>query len=103
MFYLPSFFPKFPIDYQYIISLIAYEVHLNLQVKEEILKFCQYLKKIPEKFSRSEIFHIKSKVYIRYFVHGCLWKNCFDSNSPHASSKLNCIKNSATLRPLTPF
>ena len=39
-------------------------------------------------FSRIVLFHIKSSVYLRYFVNNCLWKHFFASNSPQTISNL---------------
>ena len=40
------------------------------------------------KLSRIALFHIKSRVYIIYFVHDCLWKQYSACNLPRAPSKL---------------
>ena len=54
-------------------------------------------------FSRSALFHMKARVYLKYFVHDCLWKQFLASNSPQTPSNLICLTIFVTLRPLTPF
>ena len=50
------------------------------------IKICSMLGKAFERwklnFSRSALFHIETKVCVKYFVHDCLWKEFFDSNLP---------------------
>ena len=58
------------------------------------------LKKTHEKqklnFSSSALFHMKSKVSLKYFVNNCLWKHFLASN-------LNSLTMLVTLRPFTSF
>ena len=46
---------------------------------------------------------MKISVFLSYFVHDCLYKQVFASNSPQAPLKLICLTILVTLRPLTQF
>ena len=46
---------------------------------------------------------MKTKVYLKYFVNDCLWKQSFDSNSPQVPSNLISFTIFVTLGPLTQF
>ena len=46
---------------------------------------------------------MKTKVFVKYFVRSCLWKQCFDCNSPQALSNLISLTFLVTLKPLTQF
>ena len=71
------------------------------------MKFCQYYQKTAEKwklnFSRSALFHKKSRVCLKYLVHGCLCKQMFPSNSTQVPLNLICLTILVTLRSLTEF
>ena len=58
---------------------------------------------IETELSRSALFHVKTKVFLKYFVRGCLWKQVFASNLPQAPSNLICLAILVTLRSLTQF
>ena len=55
-------------------------------------KFCQSWPKTFEKqklnFTHSELFWVKTRVSLKYFVTDCLWKPGFDFNSPQTPSNL---------------
>ena len=36
----------------------------------------------------SVLFHMKTRVFLKYFVQSCVWKQLFASNSPQARSDL---------------
>ena len=59
------------------------------------IHFCQYQQKSAEKqkwnFFHSALFHIKTRVCLKYFVNNCLWKQFLASNSPQSSSNLICL------------
>ena len=67
--------------------------------------FCQFQQKSPEKqklnFSHSALFHMKTRVCLRYFVNenDCLWKQFLASNLPQIPSNLICLTNFVNLRP----
>ena len=46
---------------------------------------------------------MKTRVCLNYFLHDCLCKQVFASNSPQAPLKLICLTIFVTLRPLTQF
>ena len=46
---------------------------------------------------------MKTKVFLKYFVRSCLWKQCFDCNSPQALSNLISLTFLVFLKPLTQF
>ena len=58
-------------------------------------KFCQYQQKHLAKkklnFSRSALFHMKTKVCLKQFVHDCLQIHFFASNLPQAPYNLICL------------
>ena len=43
--------------------------------------------------TRSALFHMKSRVSLKYFVNDCLWKQIFASNLPTDSLNLNLLDN----------
>ena len=69
--------------------------------------FVKTSKKNPEKqklnFSRSALYHMKTRVGLKYFVHDCLQKQCFASNLPQLSSNMIYLTILVILRPLTQF
>ena len=61
----------------------------NLPAKMKVLSIlAKSLEKQEVNFSRSTLFHMKTRVGLKYFVNDCLWKPLFDSNSPHTHSNL---------------
>ena len=60
-------------------------------------------KKLKLKFSRSALFRMKIRVFLKYFVHDCLWKQVLTSNLLQASSNLIFLEGFITIRPLTQF
>ena len=70
-------------------------------------KFCEHQQKAPWKwmlnFSRCVLFHMKTCVFLKYFVRACLLKQLFALNSPQIPSNLICLTISVTLRYLTQF
>ena len=54
-------------------------------------------------FSCNVLFLTKNKVFLKYFVNGCLRKQFFASNLPQTPSNLICLTFFVTLRPLTKF
>ena len=58
---------------------------------------------IEIELSRSALFQVKTKVFLKYFVRGCLWKQVFASNLHQAPSDLICLAILVTLRSLTQF
>ena len=46
---------------------------------------------------------MKARVYLKYFVHDCLWKHFLASNSPQSPSNFICLTILVTLRPLKLF
>ena len=46
---------------------------------------------------------MKTKVFLKYFVRSCLWKQCFDCNLPQGLSNLISLTILVTLKPLTQF
>ena len=70
-------------------------------------KFCYYLQKTLEKqklnFFCSILFHMKTRISLRYFVNDCLWKHFLASNSPQTSSNLIYLSILLTLMPFTQF
>ena len=48
-------------------------------------------KKEKFNFSRSFLFHMKTRVYLKYFVHDCTWKQGFASNLPQTYLNLICL------------
>ena len=54
-------------------------------------------------FFRSVLFHMETRVTLKYFVNGGLWKQFFASNSTQTSSNLISLTILVTLRPYTQF
>ena len=54
-------------------------------------------------FSRSALFHINTRVFLKYFVPDCLWKQFLASNSPQTPLSLICLTILVNLRSLTQF
>ena len=54
-------------------------------------------------FSHSALFHMKSRVYLKYFVNVCVCKQFFAFNLPQTPSNLFFLTNFVTLSPLTLF
>ena len=54
-------------------------------------------------FSRSALFHMKTRVSLKYFVNDCFWKHFFASNSPHTSSNLISLTIVVTIRLFASF
>ena len=52
-------------------------------------------------FSHNALFHMKTKVFLTYFVHDYLGKQVFASTLPQVNLHFNCLTNLATLRLLT--
>ena len=52
-------------------------------------------------FSRSALFHMETRVSLKYFVNGCLWKHIITSNSPQTPSNLISLTILVTLRSFT--
>ena len=46
---------------------------------------------------------METRVFLKYFVRGCLWEQFFASNFPHAPSNLICLTIFLTLRSLIQF
>ena len=70
-------------------------------------KFYKHWQKITEKqklnfYSRAP-FPMKSKVCLKNFVHDCLGKQFFSSNSPRAASNLDPLTIFETLSPVAQF
>ena len=53
--------------------------------------------------SGSALFHKETRVSLKYFVNGCLWKHFFASNSPQTSSHSIFVTISVTLSHSTQF
>ena len=54
-------------------------------------------------FSRSALFHMKTRVCLKNLVHNCIWKVFFAFNSPQASLNLIFQTMLVTLSRLTQF
>ena len=54
-------------------------------------------------FSRSALFHMKTRVCLKYFLNDCFWKQFFASKSPKTPSDLIYSTIFVTLRPLIQF
>ena len=71
------------------------------------MKILSILSKTAQKyklnFSRSALFHMKNRVCLKYFVHVCLCKQIFASNSAQVPLNLIYLTILVTLRPLTQF
>ena len=69
--------------------------------------FVHTCKKTLEKqklnFSHSALFHMKTRVSLKYFVNDCFGKPPFDSNSPQIPLNLISLTILVTLRPFTLF
>ena len=50
---------------------------------------------------RSTLFHMKTRVCLKYFVNHYLWKQFLNSNSPHTPSSLICLTIFVNLRTFT--
>ena len=61
------------------------------------MKILSILAKTAEKkklnFSPSVLFHMKTTICLKSFVHDCLWKQVFTSNSPRGLFKLDLFNN----------
>ena len=83
------------------------EIPNTLQTYSLALSLCQYQHKTAEEeklnFSHTPLFHMKSRICQKYFVHYRLCKQYFASNLPLATSNLICLTNLVTLRLLTQF
>ena len=68
-------------------------------------KFVSTNKNLQQKqkfnFSRSALFHMKTRVYLKYFVNDCLWKQFPAFNSAQTPSNLICLTIFETLKPWT--
>ena len=53
--------------------------------------------------SCSALFHMKTKVFLKYFVRDCLWKTFLASKLPQTPSNLIFLKIFLTLMSLTQF
>ena len=53
--------------------------------------------------SRSALLHTKTKVNLKYFVTGCLWKPFFDYNLPQTPLNLISLAISVTIMRFTLF
>ena len=75
----------------------------SVQSPDQNKCFCYNQKKTLEKqklnFSRCALFHMKTRVSLRYFVSYCVSKHFFDSKSPQTTSNLFSLTVSVTLRP----
>ena len=67
----------------------------------KIENFVNTTKKLLENFSHSVLFHMKTRVYLKHFIHGCLCKIIFASNSPQAPLNLICLTLLVTVMHLT--
>ena len=77
---------------------------LSLSVKMKVLLIlAETIKKQKLNFSRYVLFHIKTRVSLKYFMSYRLWKHFFDSNLPQAPSNLISLMLLITLRPFTLF
>ena len=54
-------------------------------------------------FSRSAMFHMETRVSLKYFVNGCLWKPFFTYKLPQTSPNLISLTILVTLRLLAQF
>ena len=54
-------------------------------------------------FSRSALFHMETRVFLKYFVRGCLWKKALASNLPQVPSNVICLPILVALCSLTQF
>ena len=52
-------------------------------------------------FSGSALFHMKTRVCIKYFIRDCILIVFYPFNSPQIPLNLNCLKSLGTLKPLT--
>ena len=55
---------------------------------EVLLTLAKNFWKTEIKLSRSALFHMKTRVSVKYFVNDCLWKPLFDSYSLQTPSDL---------------
>ena len=51
----------------------------------------------------SALFHLKTRVCLKFFVNHCLWKQFLDSKLPYRTSSLICFIIFVNLRPMTQF
>ena len=101
---------------------LSFEILINLEISRKSqsfiewlavlsptseIKICQYLRKSSEKhklkFFRSTLFHMKTRVSLKYFVNDCFWKEFLTSNLPQIPSNLICLTFFVNLWPLTQF
>ena len=60
-------------------------------------------KKTELELCHSALFHMKTRVFLKFFMNHCLWKQFLDSNSPSGNSSLICFIIFVNLRPMTQF
>ena len=73
-----------------------------LQTKS-FLVLAETAEKQKLKFPRIALLHLKTRVCPIYFVHDCLWKQFFASNSPQSTSNLFLWTILVTMRLFTQF
>ena len=82
-------------------------IWLSAQSSSQNENFVSISKKLLKKkklnFSGSALFHIKTRVCLKFFVNDCLCKQLFASSLPQTPSNLICLTIFVTLRPLTQF
>ena len=66
-----------------------------------LLMLAKTLEKQKLNFSCSVLFHMKTRVSLKYFVNDCVWKPLFDSNSTQTRSKLISMTILVTPWPFT--
>ena len=54
-------------------------------------------------FPRRVLFHMKTRVYLKYFLNDCLWKHSFAAKLPQTPSNLIWLTILVTLRAFTQF
>ena len=82
------------------------QIFLSPQVKRSLIISNKYgIYELPQKLncSRSALFHMKTRVCLKYSMKGCLGKQFFAFNSPQAPSSLSFLTNFVIQRLLTLF
>ena len=68
-----------------------------------LLKLAETPEKQKLNFSCCALFHMKTRVSLKYFVSYCLWKRLVDSSSLQTPSNLIALTFLVTTRPFTLF
>ena len=106
---------ELPNDSKYsILKIMKYQENLKSSQNYSLVlsllptkKFCRYQQKSPQKqklnLFRITLFHMKTKVYLKYFVNDSLGKQCFTPNFSHTPLNLIYSNTLGTRRLLTQF